>query len=147
VKNRAGLLVVLGLLFAWTGTAAAQAPQPVNDLIAKWQSAFNAGDYAGAAAQYTDDAMRAPPGQALIRGREGIQASMSQFAGVKIKLSAAGALMGDAVGTSWGDYELSGTMDGKPFSQKGRWMNAMKKTADGWKIYRDIWNEKEPGAM
>jgi hypothetical protein len=22
----------------------------------------------------------------------------------------------------------------------GRWMNALEKTSDGWKIHRDIWN-------
>ena len=24
---------------------------------------------------------------------------------------------------------------------EGRWMNAVKKTSEGWKIYRDIWHE------
>lgn len=147
VKTRAVLAVSFGLLFACTGAVRAQAPKPVTDLIAQWESAFNSGDAAGVAALYTQDAMRAPPEAPLIRGRDAIREAVAGGAGWKIKLTAAGGLMGPESGTSWGDFEVTGMEDGQPVTRKGRWMNAMKKTANGWRIYRDIWNEKEPDGM
>ena len=147
MKTRTLLLASVGLLFAWTGTVHAQVPKPVTDLIAQWQSAFNSGDAAGVAALYTQDAMRAPPEAPLIRGRDAVREGLAENMGWKIKLSAAGALMGPESGTSWGDFELTGTENGQPVTRKGRWMNAMKKTADGWRIYRDIWNAKESDGM
>ena len=43
--------------------------------------------------------------------------------------------------TQWGTYEVSWTdEEGMEGGFNGRWMNMLKKTSDGWKIHRDIWN-------
>jgi ketosteroid isomerase-like protein len=112
-------------------------------LLDGFQAAFNAGDNAAVSALYTEDAIRMPPGEDLIRGRAEIAARNEAFSAFKIKLQAYGGLMDGDVGSTWGTYELYGTVDGQPVTVKGRWMNATKKTSDGWKIFRDIWHEME----
>ena len=131
-------LALLGLFAA--APLSAQAPEPLADLIAEWAAAFNAGDAAGVAELYTEDAIRIPPDEDFIRGREEIAAGAAAFDGFTIKLRTYGGLIEGDVATSWGAYELSGTVEGESVTQQGRWMNAVKKTADGWKIHRDIWN-------
>ena len=131
-------LVLMGLFAA--APLSAQAPEPLADLIADWEAAFNSGNAAAVAALYTEDAIRIPPDLDFIRGPEEITAGVAGFAGFTISLRSYGGLLEGDVGTSWGSYELSGTVEGQAVTERGRWMNAVKKTADGWKILRDIWN-------
>jgi ketosteroid isomerase-like protein len=138
------LLAVASILVLLTtaGMAGAQeTPAPLDGILNDWEAAFNEGDYAGVAALYTEDAIRMPPGEELIRGRAGIVERSQQFAGFKIDLQSYSGLVDGDLGTSWGTYKLTGTVDGTPMTIEGRWMNAVKKTSDGWKIYRDIWHE------
>ncbi|MBK5097336.1 MAG: nuclear transport factor 2 family protein [Gemmatimonadetes bacterium] len=120
---------------------AQETPEPLDKLLDHWEAAFNAGDYAAMAAVYTDDAIRMPPGEELIRGPAAIAERSNQFAGFKIELNSYSGLVDGDLGTSWGTYKLVGKIEGEPVTIEGRWMNAVKKTADGWKIYRDIWHE------
>jgi ketosteroid isomerase-like protein len=130
------------MLLATVGTADAQrAPEPLQDLIDRWEAAFNAGDYAALSRLYTADAIRMPPGEDLIQGREAIVQRNQAFAGFKIELEAYSGMIGEANGSTWGTYKLNGTADGMPVTIEGRWMNAVKKTPDGWRIHRDIWHE------
>ncbi len=141
---RRKLLAVASILvlFSTAGMAGAQeTPAPLDGILNDWEAAFNEGDYAGVAALYTEDAIRMPPGEELIRGRAGIVERSQQFKGFNIDLQSYSGLVDGDLGTSWGTYKLTGMVDGKPMTIEGRWMNAVKNTSDGWKIYRDIWHE------
>jgi len=135
------MVLVFTLLFSATALQAQQAPEPLQDLIDRWEAAFNAGDYAAVARLYTADGIRMPPGEDLIQGQDAIAKRSEQFAGFKIELQPYSGLIGDANGSTWGTYKLTGTVDGAPVTIEGRWMNAVKKTPDGWRIHRDIWHE------
>ena len=118
-------------------------PEPLTEILETWQAAFNAGDYVAVAAHYTEDARRISPTDGIITGREEIAEGTAQFAGFKITLRTYGGLIDDNIGSTWGTYELNGTVDGETVTSGGRWMNAVKKTSEGWKIHRDIWHEVE----
>ena len=135
------LAVTISLLLSASVLQAQQAPEPLQDLIDRWEAAFNAGNYEAVARLYTTDAIRMPPGEDLIQGQEAIAQRSEQFAGFKIELEAYSGIIGEANGSTWGTYKLSGMLDGMPVTIEGRWMNAAKKTTDGWKIHRDIWHE------
>jgi len=125
----------------WQPVTAQEVPQPLAEQIKAWDAAFDAGNGAGVAALYTEDAVRLPPEGPEIRGRDAIAADVGNYAGFTIDLHAEGGLLAGDVATTWGTFSLMGTdSEGDPMTIAGRWMNAVKKTADGWKIYRDIWN-------
>ena len=147
---RRTILAALSLLLvgAWSQPAQAQVPDELADLIPSWAEAFNAGDAAGVASHYTEDAIRMPPVGDFQQGREAIAADVANYAGVSISLRAYGGLVDGKTGSQWGAFRLMGTAeDGTAVEFSGRWMNALKKTADGWKIYRDIWNFGPSGEM
>ena len=141
MRHRSALLAVV-LSLGIAAAARAQSSDPVAALIDRWASTFNAGDFEGAAALYTADAVRFPPDAQPLRGRDAIEADMRTYAGLKIDLTLTGSKMGSDTGAAWGTYALSGqTADGDSVSQSGPWMNVMVKEKDGtWRIYRDIWN-------
>jgi ketosteroid isomerase-like protein len=147
---RRTLIAALSLLLvgAWSQPAQAQVPDELADLIPSWAEAFNAGDAAAVASHYTEDAIRMPPEGEFQRGSEAIAADIANYAGVSIELRAFGGMVDGKSGSQWGAFKLTGTAeDGTAVEFRGRWMNALKKTADGWKIYRDIWNYGPSGEM
>jgi ketosteroid isomerase-like protein len=142
MRIRAAAALLFGLTLAWTTSLAAQTPEPLDQLLEDWQAAFNAGEFAKVAALYTSDARRAPPDSPeLISGQDEILAAMAPFAGITIKLTSAGGMLGEEYGSTWGNFEL---WEGDQMVNKGRWMNAVKMTDGGWKIHRDIWNSSIP---
>jgi len=147
---RRTILAALSLMLvgAWSQPARAQVPDELADLIPSWGEAFNAGDGAAVASHYTEDARRIPPVGDIQQGREAIAADVANYAGVSIELRAWAGMIDGKVGSQWGWFKLTGTAeDGTAVEFSGRWMNALKKTADGWKIYRDIWNFGPSGEM
>jgi len=134
-------LFVLAAVALAARPAAGQVPGPLADQIKAWDAAFDAGNGAGVAALYTEDAVRLPPEGPEIKGRAAIAADVGNYAGFTIDLHAQGGLIDGDVGTAWGTFSLIGTdSQGDEMVVGGRWMNVVKKTDDGWKIYRDIWN-------
>lgn len=142
MRIRAAASLLFGLTLAWTTSLTAQTPEPLEKLLEDWEAAFNAGEYAKVAALYTADARRAPPDSPeLISGHDEIMAGMAPFAGMKIKLTPAGGVLGEKHGSTWGNFEI---WQGDQMIDKGRWMNVAKMTDGGWKIHRDIWNSSIP---
>ena len=141
-------LTTLASILLFLGSAgfvgAQETPEPLTKILEHWEAAFNAGDYAAVAATYTEDARRISPTDGIITGREEIAELSAQFAGFKIELRTYGGLIDSNIGSTWGTYQLSGMVDGEAVTVGGRWMNAVKKTSEGWKIYRDIWHEVTP---
>lgn len=140
-------LTALASILLFLGSAgivgAQETPEPLAKILEHWEAAFNAGDYAAVAATYTEDARRISPTDGIITGREEIAERSAEFDGFKIELKTYGGMIDSDIGSTWGTYELNGMVDGEAVTVTGRWMNAVKKTSEGWKIYRDIWHEVE----
>ena len=141
--HKAVLVFALGLL-ALPATALAQHDDHGNDEIvkvgAKWQAAFNAGDGAGIAALYTQDAMLLPPNSAPVSGTEAITAfwtaGVSQGATTELTSKEVYA-MGD-MAVEVGMY--SGTNADGSHQDHGHFTVVYKKVDGKWMMYRDMWN-------
>ena len=137
MRIRAAASVLFVLVLGWTSSLAAQTPTALEKIVADWEASFNAGELEKVAALYTADAKRAPPEADLIEGQEAILAGLGMFAEFQVKITAAGGMLGDDFGSTWGSFEI---WEGDQMVDKGRWMNVVKRTDAGWKIHRDIWN-------
>jgi len=120
---------------------------------AEFVKAFNAGDAAGVAALYTEDAVVMPPGQPAVEGRGAIESTMAEM------LAAAGGpqlslttddielMMSPGVGhtaVATGTWTMNAA-DGSHLDH-GKAMVVWRQTDDGWKLSRDMWNsDMTPG--
>ena len=102
-------------------------------------NAINARDAAAAAACYTADAVLMPPGAPRMDGAAGAegfwQAAIDAGLGNVSIVADAIDVSGDTAVTHGA---LSGEMGGQTLT--GKYIVVSKRTADGWKIHRDIWN-------
>lgn len=106
---------------------------------------LNAGDAAGVASHYTNDAAVLPPNAAKVEGREGIQvvwqglidADLRDVAMTTQEVDVFGDLANE-VGT------ISATTpreDGGRTPLSGKYVAVWKRGGDGtWRLHRDIWN-------
>ena len=107
------------------------------------------GDAAGLAALYTADAVLLPPNMGKVFGRKGIEeywrARISQV-GLKFSELRTEELFGSGdFFTEIGSYTLTVQPAGqKPVEDKGKYIVILKKTAEGWRLHRDIWNSNMP---
>ena len=144
MKIRLVQAAVVALLLSFVTALHAQYPGQLLKLDTAWEAAFNAGDWDAVADLYTEDAVRYPPEMPPIMGRDAIRADLALSAGMQISITFVGGMMGDEVGVSWGNYEITGTVDGQAVLQQGRYMTAVKKMPDGSvKVYRDLWHKAE----
>ena len=114
----------------------------------EWSAAFLAGNAAGVASLYTEDAAQVQVSGDWARGREGITKAMqAQFDTLTVKaredITEEAFAAGDYA-VEIGHYSYQGTSKtgNKPLSSAGRYMAVWRKDAHGvWRIYRDIGNE------
>lgn len=120
---------------------------------ADWKQAYEAGDAAGVAALYAEDAVYLAPYAEAARGRPAIEARLAEVMGatterkVTIERFDAGAAGDLAYGI--GTYTLEMGMAGveQPMTDSGKYMTIAKLSADGtWKIYAHIFNTSLPEA-
>lgn len=135
------------MAYAMIGTGAALAADASNmaATAATWEKGFNSGNLKAVVALYAADACRMPPNEKVISGSDAILASMKSAkdrGAAKIIIAVTMSETGGSVGHAMGTYELLGA-DGKSL-EHGKWMNASKKTKDGWRIQCDIWNSDAP---
>jgi len=112
----------------------------------KWVQAILAGDWATGAAVHTEDAVRMPPNAPDVRGREAVQASLTQkpsaFTLSSVEIDGRGDLA-----YAWETFSI--TFPDKAGAQgtttTGRGLVVFKKQADGsWLASRVIWNSDQP---
>jgi uncharacterized protein (TIGR02246 family) len=117
----------------------------------EWSAAFLAGNAAGVAALYTEDAASIQASGDPARGRDGISKMMqAQFDTTAVtareditdEVIPAGDYLVEV-----GHYSYQGTSKkaNKPVSASGRYMVLWRKDADGvWRLHRDIGSEAPP---
>ena len=100
---------------------------------------INSKDAAAAAGQYTDDAAILPPGAGQIDGKEAIQGYWQ--AGIDAGLSEV-SIVATTIDVTGDSSVTVGTLSGKMGDAEltGKYIVIGRKTDDGWRIYRDIWN-------
>lgn len=101
---------------------------------------LNQGDVAGFTGIYTDDAVIYPPEMEAIRGREVItafwQGGQEQMGISNLRLTTEEVEVMDD--TAW---EVgTGTFDTNQGSVSAKYLVIWKRTPDGWRWHRDIWN-------
>ena len=150
---RLPMLVSL-LLLAFT-TACTQAPPPdthdadvqsLKDAEAAWVKVVAAKDFEKSMSYYADDASVLMPNAPAINGKDAIRAALKPlfddpnfamaFQGSRIEVAKSGDL-----GYTQGTYTLTLTdpKTKKPFTDKGKYVTAYKKQADGtWKAVADM---------
>jgi uncharacterized protein (TIGR02246 family) len=123
-----------------------KAIKQANDRAVK---AFRRGDTVAYALEYTEDAVLLPPNSEKIQGRKAIEESIRRM------LSRPGARdmeftydemfeCGETA-TLVGGYVLRIYLTGQaPFVENGKYVCVWKRTADGWKLHRDIYNSDQP---
>lgn len=154
MKRSKWYLLVLGLIFvatAFAGVEKATAESQdgiraaVEAVDAEWVKHVNAGNAAGIAALYTEDAKLLPPNSDFVTGKEGITGVWQGMLDSGVKSTKLHTMevtgMGDSAVTV-GTYEIMDAA-GKVMD-KGKYMVFWKKVGSTWKLHRDIWNTSMP---
>jgi len=151
-EHRIAILGLAGLLLACQPKPPAAAPP--TDVTAEIQAvgttfgaAMNAGDAAGIANLYTTDAQLLPPNAPMATGRAEIEAvwrGMIDAARPGVTLTTVEAVGMDSMAVEVGRYVLTDST-GAAFDE-GKYMVWWRRTADGWRLHRDIWNSDRPAA-
>ncbi len=147
----AGLMLVAGCNQAPPVDTAA-AVQAVKDGDAAQLKAAQALDVAGVVAGYSADATVMPPNTPAVSDAAAIQKAWAAmlvpgtqvtWAPSKVEVAASGDIAYDQ-----GTYSVTAPgPDGKPMTDKGKYLAVVKKQADGsWKVSEDMWNSDLPAA-
>jgi uncharacterized protein (TIGR02246 family) len=133
--------LALGLSMIQTQFALAGDKEDIEAAVAEWAKAANAGDAAGIAALYTDDAVLLPPGAPIAQGKDKIQGlwkSMLDMGVSNIQLNPTEIIV------SGNDASEVGTFSYTAGDTKGtgKYIVLWRKGDDGkWRLRRDIWND------
>jgi len=109
-----------------------------------WINAYNDKNADGVAATYSDDGRLLPPGAAAVSGGTAIHEYWTndiatQWAKISIKEEGT-EVMGD-----WAWREGTWSIEGPP-AMGGKYLEVWKRTPQGWRLHRDIWNMDAPVA-
>ncbi len=119
-------------------------------LEAAWDTAHNAGEIAALVALYAADAMKLSANEPAQTGTEAIRADFEEEAATST-INGSGPVRGLEVGGdwayAWGTWSETSTnkKSGETGQNSGKWVNVLRRTGDGWKIYLDIGNGDAPG--
>ena len=112
-----------------------------------WLEAFNSGDAAGVAAQYTETGRLLPPNSDIVAGRAHLAPFVQGFidTGAKLTFDLIEVYEAPDVCTSVGRYEM--TFDGSDDRDVGKFVEVWVRQGDGsWLIADDIFNSDLPPA-
>lgn len=138
----AGFILVSSLLAA-TQAQAGSPREHIDNSLVKFVAAFNAGDGAGVAALYTEDAALLPPGGTEVNGRAAIQEFWQGAIDSGMKIDSLGAVEVDASGALAGEvgaFVLSVPGDEGTSKVAGKYIVIWKRQGHNWLLHRDIWN-------
>lgn len=132
---------------AMAGETFEDARAAIEEMNASFEETFTSDDVAGGMrAAYTEDAAIYPPGGAPVEGRDAIA---DFWAGAAEGMDVTGVDLetvelepaGDGRAVEVGTFTIQGP-DG--VMDSGSYMVVWKRTPDGWKLHRDIWNSDGP---
>jgi uncharacterized protein (TIGR02246 family) len=146
MKKISGTILFL-LCFGIIGYAAAPSTSfkaAVDSGNKEWSAAIAAKDSARVGALYAQDAIAFPPNSDMVQGRAAIQAFWKGFidANMKASIETVSVESDGNLGAEVGKYTIMDA-SGKTVDS-GKYVVVWKKTAEGWKLYRDIWNTNSP---
>lgn len=100
-----------------------------------------------------DDVVLMPPGEALVRGKEGVRAwysaFLTQYRTSSLTLADREVFVADDWAVELGTFEwgLTPTAGGLPVVDRGNYMQVWKPLPDGqWRFAREVWNSSVPAA-
>jgi uncharacterized protein (TIGR02246 family) len=145
LRKSAGLLGIIAAFAAFDAGAQRASPGDVEELAARWASAYNKHDRAALGAFYTDGARLMMHGATTISGRQAIE---SFWAGdfedrdPLTLLTVTHSVAGSDMLLVHGDYEVVSRTDGSELGG-GRFAHIWTRTGrnDEWRLDRDLWNE------
>lgn len=128
-----------------TPTELSATKEELGQMNRDFAAALNAGDATKAASYYAEDAVIIPPGEAMVSGRPAIEAYWkgALAAGMRdAKVATVDAKSSGSQGWEIGTFELTvNGPDGKPMTDKGRYIELLRRGADGkWYSTAGIWN-------
>ncbi len=142
---RFAIIPLLALFLAAPVAAQEDAAAGIARSASAFSRALEAGDAAGMAAQYTDDATLIPPNGRLFTGREAIlefwTPGGSDFRTLEHRLTTDRLEVSGDVATEVGTWYQRGQMrDDEPTESSGRYLVVWRRQADGeWKMQFDAW--------
>ncbi|MBO1906332.1 SgcJ/EcaC family oxidoreductase [Microvirga sp. 3-52] len=136
------LTLVTAICLSGSAPAMAQDKATIQSLSDKFAQAFNAGDAAGVATLYTDEAVILPPGAEMMKGRTAIQAfwkgAAEQLGNGKlttVEVKSLGPEAAQEIGTF--SFRTKGS---QPQEISGKYVVIWEKVGSDWKLATDIWN-------
>lgn len=124
------------------GQKASDVEAAIHRGTAAWAAAWNAGDAAGIAALYAEDAVVMAPGGEPAKGRAAIQEAMmgalQATGGSQMKIEPLEIMAGDGMAVEVGRF-VETAADGS-HRDHGRYVAVWKNVGGKWMLYRDIWN-------
>jgi ketosteroid isomerase-like protein len=110
----------------------------------------SAKDFSRVASFMAEDTVAFPPNSTAISGKDAVMEYWSKgytnsgFA-VTCNFQEVGVARSEDLGYTIGTYELTlHDDDGKPMTDRGRYLTVWKNQAGEWKLLVDIWNSSEP---
>ncbi len=138
------LLAILALVSLMpTAAMAGEARAHIDDALATFVAAFNAGDGATVASLYTEDAALYPPGGEPVHGRAAIQTFWQGAIDSGMKIDDLHAVEVEARGDMAGEvgvFTLSVPGEGGATKVAGKYIVIWKRSGHTWQLHRDIWN-------
>lgn len=122
----------------------AEARAGIEATNAQFMAALSAGDAAGLAALYTEDAQVMPPNSEIVSGRAAVQETFQGFidAGLTAQLETVNVEGHGDTAHEVGKVIIMGA-DGQTLDE-AKYIVIWKKVGDAWKLHRDIWNSNRP---
>ena len=148
----AAVVLAAGLLAAPGGARADWFERKVEDGIAGFAEAFNAGDATVLGQLYAKDGVVMAPNRRPLEGRDAIVEFWAEFFGAmdafELILANSYAERNGTLGWSRGDFTLSFTpQGGGEISDAGKYVLVWRRGPNGkWQIALDIWNTSLPPA-
>ncbi len=138
------LLVTMLFSLLFVSSALAADGKDLAKLDEEWSKAAVSKDIDKIASYYAEDTTVYPPNMPMVSGRADAKkawAGMLADPTMSLSWKTVHAEVEGDIGYTTGTYEASFKVDGKPMSEKGKYVCIWKKQKDGsWKAFHDIWN-------
>jgi len=111
----------------------------------QFMAAYNAGDAAGLAALYTEDAQLMPPNSDFVAGREGLQGFWQAVMNMGIEKAQIDIIEVEDHGDTAIEVSRYELQDGSGQAlDAGKFIVVWKRESGQWKLHRDIFNSSLP---